>query len=308
MTPKDLLLALVVVIAWGMNFVVIKECLHGIPPMLLGALRMMLTAFPAVLVVRRPKVALRWLIVYGMTISFGQFAFLFLAMTVGMPAGLASVVMQSQAFFTILLAAFFLRERIPAHGVAGLIVAVLGLTIIAWESERAIGAGIPAIPTMPAMSLAGFALTLCAAMMWACGNIMTKKLGNVDMVGLVVWGGLVPPLPFLALSCLMDGSRHTVAALAHLDRRSILAVAYLGFIATLLAYSLWSRLLSRYPAALIAPFSLLVPAIGLTAAALLLGERVSVMQALGIALTMAGLIINVFGARVRQWSAARQRQ
>lgn len=111
MSPKDLLLALVVVIAWGVNFVVIKVGLHGVPPLLLGALRFMLAAFPAVLFVKRPKLPLRWLLAYGATISFGQFAFLFTAMYVGMPAGLASVVLQAQAFFTLVFAAVFLGER-----------------------------------------------------------------------------------------------------------------------------------------------------------------------------------------------------
>lgn len=301
MAPKDLLCALVVVLAWGMNFVVIRLGLHGLPPMLLGALRMTLAAFPAVLVVKRPRVALRWLLAYGATISLGQFAFLFLAMAVGMPAGLASLVLQAQAFFTMLLAALFLRERIAAHGVMGLIIAAPGLAVIAWEGEQATRASLPA---MQAMSVAGFALTLCAALMWALGNIVTKKVGNVDRVGLVVWGSLVPPLPFLALSYLMDGPQRMAAALTHLDYRSILAVVYLAFIATLLAYSLWSRLLSRYPAAVIAPFTLLVPVIGLAAAALLTGEHVSARQAWGIALVMGGLIINVCGARVRQGFAA----
>ena len=108
MSPKDLLLALVVIIVWGLNFVVIKIGLHDMPPMLLGALRFMLAAFPAILFIRRPQIPLRWLLAYGLTISLGQFAFLFYAMSVGMPAGLASLVLQSQAFFTLLFAALFL--------------------------------------------------------------------------------------------------------------------------------------------------------------------------------------------------------
>src|SRR3989338_527551 len=114
MQPKDLLLALVVIIVWGMNFVVIKIGLDNMPPMLLGALRFLLAAFPAILFIRRPQIPLRWLLAYGLTISLGQFAFLFYAMSVGMPAGLASLVLQSQAFFTLLFAALFLDERLRA--------------------------------------------------------------------------------------------------------------------------------------------------------------------------------------------------
>jgi len=295
MSPKDLLLALVVVLAWGVNFVVIEVGLHGVPPMLLGALRFSLAAFPAVLFVKRPRIPWRWLLAYGATISLGQFAFLFSAMYVGMPAGLASLVLQAQAFFTLGFAALFLNERLAAHNVAGLLIAAGGLAVIALQAS-ATGAH--------PMTVAGFALTLCAASMWALGNIVTKKAGRVDLVGLVVWASLVPPLPFLALSYWFEGPRQIAGALAHLDLTSALAVVYLAFVATLLGYSLWSRLLSRYPAGQVAPFSLLVPIVGLAAAALLLDEQLSAAQVGGAALVMGGLVVNVFGGWVRQRFAA----
>lgn len=295
MSPRDLLLALVVVVAWGLNFVVIKVGLHGVPPMLLGALRFLLAAFPAVLFVKRPHMPLRWLLAYGATISLGQFAFLFSAMYVGMPAGLASLVLQAQAFFTLGFAALFLHERFSAHNVAGLLVAAAGLAMIALHASAA-----GAHP----MTIAGFVLTLCAAVMWALGNIVTKKVGNVDLVGLVVWGSLVPPLPFLALSYFIEGPRQIAGALDHIDWMSVFAVVYLAFIATLLGYSLWSRLLSRYPASQVAPFSLLVPIVGLAAAAWLLDEHLSAVQIGGAVLVMGGLVVNVFGGWVRQRVAA----
>ncbi|WP_321919657.1 EamA family transporter [Paraburkholderia tropica] len=294
MSPKDLLLALVVVIAWGVNFVVIKVGLHGVPPLLLGALRFMLAAFPAVLFVKRPKLPLRWLLAYGATISFGQFAFLFTAMYVGMPAGLASVVLQAQAFFTLVFAAVFLGERFRSQNVIGLLIAAGGLALIGLQSTAAAGVGVQT------MTAAGFILTLCAACMWALGNIVTKKVGKVDLVGLVVWASLIPPLPFLVLSYFMEGPQRIETALEGIGMTSIGAIVYLAFIATILGYSLWSRLLAKYPASQVAPFSLLVPIVGLAAAALLLGERLSAAQIGGAALVMAGLGVNVFGGWVRQ--------
>ncbi|WP_310630078.1 EamA family transporter [Paraburkholderia sp.] len=294
MSPKDLLLALVVVLAWGVNFVVIKVGLHGVPPLLLGALRFMLAAFPAILFVKRPKLPLRWLLAYGATISFGQFAFLFTAMYVGMPAGLASVVLQAQAFFTLVFAAVFLGERFRAQNVIGLLIAAGGLALIGLQSTAAAGVG------AQTMTAAGFILTLCAACMWALGNIVTKKVGKVDLVGLVVWASLIPPLPFLVLSYFMEGPQRIETALAGIGMTSIGAIVYLAFIATILGYSLWSRLLSKYPASQVAPFSLLVPIVGLAAAALLLGERLTGAQIGGAALVMAGLAVNVFGGWVRQ--------
>lgn len=282
MSPKDLLLALVVIIVWGLNFVVIKIGLHDMPPMLLGALRFMLAAFPAILFIKRPQIPLRWLLLYGLTISLGQFAFLFYAMSVGMPAGLASLVLQSQAFFTLLFAALFLGERLRLANLFGLLVAAAGLLLIGLQGDRL-------------MTLAGFALTIGAASMWALGNIVTRKLGKVNLVGLVVWGSLVPPLPFLALSWLLEGPEAIEAALRGISLDSILVLIYLAFGATILGYGLWSRLLSRYPASQVAPFSLLVPVVGLTSSALLLDEHLGPLQVLGALLVMLGLLINVCG-------------
>jgi O-acetylserine/cysteine efflux transporter len=282
MAPKDLLLALMVVVAWGINFVVIKVGLHGVPPMLLGALRFTLAAVPAVFFVKRPQLPWRWLFAYGVTISFGQFAFLFSAMYVGMPAGLASLVLQAQAFFTLIFAGLFLHERFRAPNLVGLVTAACGLAVIGMQGGHA-------------MTLAGFLLTLCAAASWALGNIVTKKVGKVDLVGLVVWGSLIPPLPFAVLSYGLEGPQRIEAALASIGASSIFAVVYLAFIATLLGYSLWSRLLSRYPASQVAPFSLLVPIVGLASASVFLDEQLSVPQIAGAVLVMAGLAVNVFG-------------
>ncbi|MGK4341909.1 EamA family transporter [Ectopseudomonas oleovorans] len=285
MTPKDLLLALLVIIVWGLNFVVIKVGLHGMPPMLMGALRFMLAAFPAILFVRRPQVPLRWMLAYGMTISVGQFAFLFYAMYVGMPAGLASLVLQSQAFFTLFFAALFLGERLRGSNLFGLLVAASGLVLIGLQGGQA-------------MTLAGFALTIAAASMWALGNVVTRKLGKVNLVGLVVWGSLIPPLPFLALSLWLEGPELISQSLRSLGLDSLLVLAYLAFGATILGYGLWSRLLSLYPASQVAPFSLLVPVVGISSSALLLGERLGGLQMVGAALVMAGLLINVWGGRL----------
>lgn len=285
MSPKDLLLALTIVVIWGVNFVVIKVGLDGLPPMLLGALRFALVAFPAVLFIRRPQLPWRWLLAYGLTISLGQFAFLFEAMAQGMPPGLASLVLQAQAFFTMIFAALFLGERMRAMSLLGLIIAAGGLTLIGLEGNHA-------------TPLHAVILTLCGASMWALGNIITRRFGKVNLLGLVVWGGLIPPLPFLALSYWLEGPEQITAAITNIGWNSIFALAYLAFMATILGYSLWSGLLSRYPAGKVAPLSLLVPVVGLASAALLLGEQLSEQQWIGGGFVMIGLLINVFGGRL----------
>ena len=287
MPVKDLLLALVVIIAWGVNFVVIKVGLDGLPPMLLGGLRFLLVAFPAILFIKRPALPWRWLIAYGATISLGQFAFLFEAMGNGMPPGLASLVLQSQAFFTLFFAAMFLGERLRVASVLGLLVSAGGLVLIGSEN----GTSVPVFALI---------LTLCAAASWAIGNIITRRFGNVDLVALVIWGGLIPPLRFFALSWWLEGPALIEASLRGIGLSSILSLAYLAFVATMIGYSLWSRLLSRHPAGKVAPFSLLVPVVGLSSSALLLDERLSDVQCWGALLVMGGLLINVFGPRLLQ--------
>ncbi|MDR0277785.1 MAG: EamA family transporter [Paucimonas sp.] len=286
MPLKDLLLALVVIVAWGLNFVVIKVGLDGLPPMLLGALRFILVAIPAVFFIRRPQLPWRWLVAYGSTISLGQFAFLFEAMHNGMPPGLASLVLQSQAFFTMIFAALFLNERLRAASVLGLLVAAGGLALIGSEN----GSHVPLLALL---------LTLCGGACWAMGNIITRRFGKIDLVALVIWGALIPPLPFLALSWYLEGPALIESSLRNIGLNSILSLIYLAAIATMLGYGLWSRLLSRYPAGKVAPFSLLVPVVGLTSSAWLLDERLSAIQCWGGLLVMVGLLINVFGPRLK---------
>jgi len=284
----DLLLALVVIFAWGVNFAVIKVGVADVPPLLLGALRFLLAAFPAVLLLRPPKVPLRLYLLYGMTISVGQFALLFSAIHVGMPTGLASLVLQSQSFFTMLFAAWWLKEHWRANQLAGLMLAAVGLVLIG----SAHGLSMP---------LAGFLLTVAAAVMWACGNIVTRAVGAygpMNQLAFVVWASLVPPLPFLLLSAWLEGPDAMQTALHHFGWQAFASVAYLAWVATLFGYGVWTRLLSRYPANRVAPFTLLVPLVGLTTGWVVFGEALQPIHFAGGGLLMAGLLLNLFGHRL----------
>ncbi|MBF4918584.1 O-acetylserine/cysteine exporter [Cronobacter sakazakii] len=293
MTRKDGLLALLVVLAWGLNFVVIKVGLHAMPPLLLAGLRFLLVAFPALLFVARPKVPFRLLLGYGLTISFGQFAFLFSAIKFGMPAGLASLVLQAQAFFTIVLGVFAFRERLQAKQLTGIALAVGGMLVLIEGSLNG-----------QHVALTGFMLTLAAALSWACGNIFNKKIMQLPtppaVMSLVVWSALIPVLPFFSASLVFDGADAVVQSLVNIDSVTVLSLVYLAFIATILGYGIWGTLLGRYETWRVAPLSLLVPVVGLASAALLLDERLSVLQIIGALLVMTGLYINVFGWRVRR--------
>ncbi|HEQ3499910.1 O-acetylserine/cysteine exporter [Raoultella ornithinolytica] len=290
MTRKDGLLALLVVVVWGLNFVVIKVGLHNMPPLMLAGLRFLLVAFPALLFVARPKIPLRLLLGYGLTISFGQFAFLFCAINLGMPAGLASLVLQAQAFFTIILGAFAFGERLQGKQLAGIALAIFGILVLVEASLG--GQHVPVF---------GFMLTLAAALSWACGNIFNKKIMSraekPQIMSLVVWSALIPVLPFMLASWAIDGPQTMVASLIHIDMLTVLSLLYLAFIATIVGYGIWGSLLGRYETWRVAPLSLLVPVVGMASAALLLGETLNGLQLLGAVLIMAGLYINVFGLR-----------
>lgn len=298
MTRKDGLLALLVVVVWGLNFVVIKLGLHNMPPHMLAGLRFMLVAFPAIFFVARPKIPFKLLLGYGLTISFGQFAFLFCAIKFGMPAGLASLVLQAQAFFTIILGAFVFGERLQGKQLAGITLAVFGVLVLIEASLNG-----------QDVALLGFMLTLAAGLSWACGNIFNKLImqhaARPQVMSLVVWSALIPVIPFLAASFILDGPDVMLRSLVDIDLTTILSLIYLAFVATIVGYGIWGSLLGRYETWRVAPLSLLVPVVGLASAALLLDETLSALQLLGAVLIMAGLYINVFGLRVRRAASVR---
>lgn len=293
MTRKDGLLALLVVVVWGLNFVVIKVGLHNMPPLMLAGLRFLLVAFPALFFVARPKIPFRLLLGYGLTISFGQFAFLFCAINFGMPAGLASLVLQAQAFFTIILGALVFGERLQGKQLAGIALAVVGVLVLAEASLNG-----------QHVALLGFLLTLAAAFCWASGNIFNKKIMQLEtrpaVMSLVVWSALIPIVPFMAASYLLDGPTVMLHSLVTLDLTTVLSLFYLAFVATIVGYGIWGALLGRYETWRVAPLSLLVPVVGIASAALLLDEKLGALQLVGALLVMAGLYINVFGLRVRR--------
>ncbi len=298
MRPKDLALALLVIGVWGVNFAIIKMGIVGVPPMLLGALRFLLAAFPALLFFKAPRVPLRWYLAYGLTISLGQFAFLFSAIQVGMPSGLASLVLQSQSFFTLLLASWWLHERWQAHQMAGLLLALAGLVLM--------GVAHGALASGTSLPWVGFGLTLLAALSWACGNVVTRmvsRYGPMNQLAFVVWASLVPPLPFLGLSLWLEGPEAIIQALTHLTTGTLAAVAYLAWMATLLGYGLWTYLMSRYPTHRVAPFTLLVPLVGLTTGWPVFGETLGPLHWAGGALLMLGLLMNVWGQPLlKRWT------
>lgn len=288
MQRRDLLIGLVVVTVWGLNFIAIKLGLRDMPPLLLGALRFILACFPIIFFLPRPPIPWRSLVALGLSLNVGQFSLLFIGMKVGMPAGLASLVLQSQAFFTLLIAVACLGERCRWNHLAGLVIAACGMTIIGVQQGGE-------------MTVAGFSLTLAAAASWSVGNIIMRQITvsapPFSMLSLVVWAGAVAILPLTVLSWLLEGYDAWLAAYRNLNWTSVSSLVYIAFFATLAGFGLWGKLLSRYPAAVVSPLSLLVPIVGLSSSVLLLGESISLLQGLGAILVMSGLAVNVLGGK-----------
>lgn len=288
MSRKDIAIALLVVTIWGANFTVIRLGLDGIPPLLLASLRFLLAAFPAILFVKKPAVGFHYLLAYGLSVGVGQFGCLFYAMHVGMPAGVASVVLQAQAFFTLLFAVTLLNESVTLRQLAGLGLAAIGLYLVGGISGKT-----------SEITSGALMLTLAAAAFWGMSNIVVRNATSsaasqgekLDMLSMVVWSALIPPAPLLVLSYLIESPGRILSAITHLNSVSLFSLAYLAFGATILGYGAWSYLLSRHPANRVAPWSLLVPVAGLITARIVLNERLSAIQWIGCLLVVAGLVV-----------------
>lgn len=293
------LLAMSVAAMWGLNFLAIDASLQQFPPMLLVSLRFAVLAIPALLFVPRPQVPVRWLIGYGVGFGILQFAFLFWGMAIGMPAGLASLVLQASAPFTVLLGAVLLRERLTPLQVTGILVAVGGLTVVGWyRFENA--------------ALLPFLLTLAGAFGWALGNICNRQAKTVEPLKLTFWMSVVPPVPMLLVSLVVEGPAEIAASFAGLGTRTgvlaLVGLAYTALIATIAGSGVWSWLMARHPAGIVAPFSLLVPVVGMSAAWLVLGQAVSVTELGGAVLIVGGVLLGSFrGIRVAARRRGRER-
>ena len=298
---RDYLAALGVVLIWGTNFIAMKFALHDMTPFQLGALRYLFAVLPLILFVRRPKLAWKWVVLYGLLQGVGQFGCLFLALKVGMSAALGSVLMQTQVFFTALFGFVLLHERASKPLQWGMGLAAGGLACFAMNYLA------PAHSAVATTAL-GLGLTLCASAMWASSNIVARQVQqhykDYSPVAFVVWSSCVAIAPFVALSLAFDDP---AIRWQWLDARasSWAAAAYLGWVTTVLGYSLWTGLLKRHPANRVAPFSLGVPIVGLAAGVGLLGEVITPWQWAGIALVVAALVCVMLGGRLGAWWNAR---
>ncbi|MEU5876843.1 EamA family transporter [Spirillospora sp. NPDC047279] len=283
MSPRHLLLAVMIAAIWGFNFVPIKIGLDTFPPLLFAGLRFVVSALPAVFFVRRPPVAWKWILMIGTAIGVGQFGLMFLGMRQGMPAGLASVLLQSAALFTTVFAIGLLHERPRPLQSAGMLIALGGVTLIGVD----FGQGSPIL---------AFVLTVGAAASWGLGNVLMRMMNQatpepVDGFAFMVWMSLVPPLPMFTLSLIFEGPSADLDALTHVPWQAWASLAYIAYLSTLVGFGAWGWLMRRYEAGTVAMYALLVPPFGIASTIVVLGEGVSGTRLFAAALIVGGVAL-----------------
>jgi len=279
MTPFHLLLAVSTAMIWGLNYVAIAWGLRDVPPVFLAVLRFGFAAIPLVLFLPRPRLPWRTLAGYSLFMFVLQFGFLFGGIKAGLPAGLASLVIQLQVLATMALALIFLGDRPRPAQWTGALVALGGIALVALHLESR-------------GSSMGFAMVIASALAWGMGNILTKRLGAVEPLALVAWSSLLAAPLLLGVALGLEGPAALRAALAHATGRTLALVLFQAYPTTLYGFAAWSYLLRRHPTATVAPFSLLVPVCGMAAGSLFLGEPVTWWKLTAGGLVLGGLALN----------------
>jgi O-acetylserine/cysteine efflux transporter len=283
-----LLLGLAVIVVWGVNFVMVKLSLEDIPPLTLCALRFFLAAVPAIFFIKKPNASWQWVAAYGVLIFAAQFALLFVGMHLGVAPGIAALLLQFQVFFTIFFAYLFFRQPVGPLQLLGALVAFAGIVTIFTHLGGK-------------YSLMGMILILGAAACWAGGNVISVKLGKVNMFSLVIWGSAAAFFPLCMAAFILEGPHTVFTVVTHvyqLPTMTLLAVAYIIYASTYFGYGAWSWLLSRYTMASVAPLVLLVPIVAMLFSSYVLGETFETWKIVAVVLVITGTAINLLGGRI----------
>ena len=281
MPVTHVLLALLVVIIWGVNFIFIKLSLDEFSPLLLCALRFLLASVPAIFFIKPPAVPFRFVALYGIIMFALQFSLLFMGMHLGMTPGMASLIMQIQVFFSMLFAAVVLGERPGTGQIIGALVASFGIGLVAFHLDQDI-------------SLLGFLCILASAATWGMGNLITK----VNMISLVIWGCFVASIPMIVFTLIVEGPASVVFSYQHSSWSAVTSLVYIVCVSTWVGYGIWNWLISHYPVAMVVPFTLLVPVVGMLCSILILNEPFHLWKLISGLLVISGLYINLLSSRL----------
>jgi O-acetylserine/cysteine efflux transporter len=285
MPVSHLLLALLVAVIWGVNFLFLKLGLEEISPLLLCTLRFLFASVPAVFFIKPPSIPMKMILLYGLIMFALQFTLLFLGMNAGMTPGMASLIVQIQVFFSMFFASIFLNELPNVWQVIGAFVSFTGIGLVAMHFDKNI-------------SLLGFVFMLAAAASWGVGNLITKKVSSINRFSLVIWGSFVACFPLLILTLIFEGPNSIIDSYRHLTWVGTTALFYIVYLSTWVGYGVWNWLLGRYPIGMIVPFALLVPITGLLSSVLILGEPLQPWKVVAGLFVISGLCINLLSTRL----------
>jgi len=280
MKLRDLIVGMLVMALWGINFSVIKLGVSEIDPLLLTALRFTLVCLPAIFFVRRPDVKWSYLISYGLIFGVGIWGMGSWSIEAGLSVGMASVLLQMNVVIGLFLGYLLLKESISKQKLLGALIAIGGLLLSLTVNDGSV-------------TLAGFSLILCAAFAWSISSIIIKRSGTKQVFSFAIWSLLFAPLPLFFIVWLQSGSEPFVLLTSELNGRVLFSVLFQAYPVTLLGYWVWNRLLMKYPLTTVAPLTLLVPVFGLIGGALFYNEQVGSVKAIACLLVVGGLLIGL---------------
>ncbi|MGB5918642.1 EamA family transporter [Arcobacter sp.] len=284
MNLKSTLLALIVVLIWGVNFSVIKFGLEELPPILFSSLRFFIVAIPAVFFIPFPKISIWNVLGVGVFLGVLKFSFLFIAMKADASAGISSLLLQAQVIFTIILSMIIFKEKVTIAQSIGMLIALIGFGFFFFTVDTNI-------------TLLGIVLILSASIFWSVSNVIMKQIKDVNLLHFMVWVSLIPPLPLFILSYFYE-SHEPLTLLLNSSVKTWASVAYTGYISTLVAFAIWGWLLKNYNSAVVTPFALAIPVVGIIGSNILLNEQLNHIETLGAILILFGLFISVLGNRI----------
>jgi O-acetylserine/cysteine efflux transporter len=284
MNLKSILLAIIVVLIWGINFSVIKFGLEELPPILFSSLRFFIVAIPAVFFIPFPKTSIWNVLGVGLFLGVLKFSFLFIAMRSDASAGISSLLLQAQVIFTIILSMLFFKEKISLFQFLGMIIAFIGFGFFFFTVNTNI-------------TYLGLVLILSAAFFWSISNIIMKQIKGINLLHFMVWVSLVPPLPLFMLSYIFE-SHEPLTILLNSSIKTWLSLAFTGYISTLIAFAIWGYLLKNYNSSIVTPFALAIPVVGIISSSFLLDEQLNSIEIIGTILILCGLLVSILGERI----------
>jgi O-acetylserine/cysteine efflux transporter len=284
MPISHIFLALLVIVLWGINFIFVTLGLDEISPLLLCALRFFFASIPAVFFIKPPAVPFKIIALYGLVMFALQFSLVFMGLYVGMTPGMASLIMQTQVFFSMFFASIFLGEKLSLGQIIGALIAFSGIGVVALHCDQNV-------------SILGFFFIIGGAAAWGVGNLINKKIRVTNLIPVVVWSSFIACLPMFLLALLFEGPSSFVYTYEHLSSKGIGSLIYIVYASTWIGYGVWSWLISRHPVGVVVPYTLLIPVVGIISSVLVFNEPFQLWKLIACLLVTSGLCINIISTR-----------